>query len=62
MQRKGWYIICSECNDDAYFKQPVYNFEMHNELFHAASIGKLNEYYSDVKEKLIKDGRISIKY
>ena len=42
-------------NDDAYFKKPVYNFEMHNELFHAASIGKLNEYYSDVKEKLIKD-------
>lgn len=42
-------------NDDAYFKQPVSNFEMHNELFTAAHAGNLHEYYADVKDKLIKD-------
>ena len=43
------------CNDDAYFKQPVCNFEMHNELFHVANIGRFHEYYENVKDKLIKD-------
>ena len=42
-------------NDDAYYKQPVCNFEMHYELFHAGHIGKLHEYYDDVKDRLIKD-------
>ena len=42
-------------NDDAYYKPPVCNFEMHNELFTAASAGKLHEYYEDVKNRLVKD-------
>lgn len=42
-------------NNDAYFKPPVCNFEMHNELFHADHIGKLHEYYEDVKTRLMKD-------
>ena len=42
-------------NDDAYFKPPVCNFEMHNELFTSASLDKLHEYYDDVKNRLIKD-------
>ena len=42
-------------NDDAYFKPPVCNFEMHNELFTSCHIGKLHEYYDDVKDRLIKD-------
>jgi hypothetical protein len=42
-------------NDDTYYKLPVINFEMHSELFHTAHIGKLHEYYADVKERLIKD-------
>ena len=41
--------------DDKYFKQPVCNFEMHNELFTSAHIGKLHDYYDDVKNKLIRD-------
>lgn len=44
-----------ESKDDAYSKQPVFNFEMHNELFDVSQIGKLNEYYRDVKNRLIKD-------
>ena len=42
-------------NDDAYFKPPVCNFEMHNELFLEAHIGNLHDYYDDVKPRLIKD-------
>ena len=42
-------------NDDAYYKPPVCNFEMHNELFHSAHIGKLHEYYENVKDRLIQD-------
>lgn len=42
-------------NDDAYFKPPLVNFEMHNELFSLINIGKLHEYYDSVKVKLIKD-------
>ncbi|WP_295071764.1 nucleotidyltransferase family protein [Ruminococcus sp.] len=42
-------------NDDAYFKPPVCNFEMHNELFTGAHVGKLHGYYEDVKKRLIKD-------
>lgn len=44
-----------EGNDDAYHKPPVSNFEMHNELFMLTHAGNLNEYYSNVKERLIKD-------
>lgn len=42
-------------NDDAYFKPPVCNFEMHNELFAVTHMGTLYEYYRNVKERLIPD-------
>lgn len=42
-------------NDDSYSKPPVSNFEMHNELFHVAQVGKLHAYYENVKERLLKD-------
>ena len=42
-------------NDDAYFKEPVFNFEMHSSLFRAEHIGGLYNYFKDVKERLIKD-------
>lgn len=41
--------------DDAYFKEPVMNFEMHRSLFKSSHIGKLYEYFKDVKERLIRD-------
>lgn len=44
-----------EGNDDAYYKPPVCNFEMHNELFRATHVGKLYAYFGDVKERLVKD-------
>ena len=42
-------------NDDAYFKPPVCNFEMHNELFTVAHVGQLHAYYANVKDRLCKD-------
>ena len=42
-------------NDDAYYKQPVSNFEMHIELFDDLIEPKLKEYYINVKDRLIKD-------
>lgn len=44
-----------EGNDDAYFKPPVCNFEMHSELFIVTHVGKLYEYYEDVKQRLVRD-------
>ena len=42
-------------NDDAYFKAPVCNFEMHISLFCSMNIGNLYDYFNNVKERLIKD-------
>ena len=41
--------------DDAYFKEPVFNFEMHIDLFAPTQGGNFHEYYKDVKEHLIPD-------
>ena len=41
-------------SDDAYYKPPVFNFEMHGELFWLTHTG-LYEYYADVKNRLLKD-------
>ncbi len=49
-------------NDDAYFKPPIYNFEMHNALFTSVQGEKLYSYYQNVKEKLIKDENNSYGY
>ena len=42
-------------NDDAYFKAPVCNFEMHTSLFSSAHIGNLYDYFNNVEKRLIKD-------
>ncbi len=44
--------------DDAYFKKPVSNFEMHSALFAIEEVQGLENfchYYSNVKERLLKD-------
>lgn len=42
-------------NHDVYFKEPVLNFEMHSSLFNTQHIGNLNDYFKDIKERLIQD-------
>ena len=55
------YSMDYECDhfgkgkDDAYFKLPVYNFEMHEGLFTHINFIKIYDYYKDIKKKLIKD-------
>ncbi|HAJ97267.1 MAG TPA: hypothetical protein DCO72_05980 [Ruminococcus sp.] len=44
-----------EKNDDAYFKPPVCNFEMHDRLFIEIDAGNACQYYKNVKDRLIKD-------
>lgn len=41
-------------NHDTYLKPPVYNFEMHTELFPEKE-KKLHDYYSKIQDRLIKD-------
>ena len=41
--------------DDSYHKAPVSNFEMHHRLFGATHDSRLEEYYKDVKSRLIKN-------
>ena len=41
--------------DDAYLKEPVYNFEMHHHLFLEANAGGFHSYYENVKDRLLKD-------
>lgn len=42
-------------NNDVYFKAPVCNFEMHHELFSPTDVGNLYNYYSGVKNRIVKD-------
>ena len=40
-------------NHDCYYKKPVCNFEMHRSLFGKGHETKMQEYYSDIKARLI---------
>ena len=42
-------------NHDVYYKEPLCNFEMHRGLFGSSHDEKFYEYYSGVKDRLIKD-------
>lgn len=44
-----------EGNHDCYYKEPVCNFEMHRSLFGNGHETKMQEYYSDVKARLLPD-------
>lgn len=49
---------CDEYNKaihDTYHKKPVYNFEMHRQLFTNIMGEKLASYYENVEQRLIKD-------
>ena len=42
-------------NHDCYFKEPVCNFEMHRSLYGKGQDVKMQEYYGDVKARLLPD-------
>ena len=43
-------------NHDVYHKEPVYNFELHRELFNSAHDRRIYEYYRDCPKLLAPDG------
>ncbi len=47
---------------DVYYKQPVSNFEIHRELFSSMFSEKIHDYYSDVKDRLIRNDENSFGY
>jgi len=49
-------------NHDVYEKLPVLNFEMHTSLFYKAHDKKWQEYYRNIRTKLIKDDNNSYGY
>ncbi|MGN0600694.1 MAG: nucleotidyltransferase family protein [Oscillospiraceae bacterium] len=42
-------------NHDTYHKPPVYNFEMHTQLYSEQADKTIHDYYANVKKRLIKD-------
>ncbi len=47
---------------DVYYKQPVSNFEIHRQLFSSTFSEKFHDYYSDIKDRLIKDSESCFGY
>ncbi len=47
---------------DAYYKPPVYNFELHQGLFGDYHSPVWYEYYKDVKQRLIPDGGLCCRF
>ncbi len=45
----------NKSNHDIYIKQPIYNFELHTELFSSKFDDIIYNYYKDIKNKLKKD-------
>lgn len=63
MKERGYKAIgVGRGNHDVYMKPPVYNFELHTALFNMNTGEKWVSYYSDIKEKLIKDDNNSFGY
>lgn len=47
---------------DAYYKPPVYNFELHRALFGESHGAVLDEYYKNVSEKLLSDDGVCCRF
>lgn len=56
MNNRGFYMEHDDLGHDlAFMKKPVCNFEMHTDLIGIGHDEKLNQYYKNVKQRLIKD-------
>lgn len=61
-KNNGYICKIGKGNHDVYLKQPIYNYEMHTSLYDIAYNPLWVEYYSNIKEKLIKDTQNSYGY
>lgn len=56
MEGMGYSVeLFGESNHDVYHKKPMYNFEIHRQLFNTEVIPVFDAYYGRVKERLVKD-------
>lgn len=58
MESQGYFpksVGVSISNHDVYYKEPVYNFELHVSLFGELHAKILRDYYRDVFPRLVKD-------
>ena len=63
MEAQGYETVSiGQGNHDVYKKEPVYNFELHRTLYGSAHQEQWENYYKDIKEKLILDNGSSYAY
>ena len=63
MVERGYQVKSyNESKDDVYVKEPVYNFEMHRDLLEKSSYPKFYAYYSNIKDRLIRDEKNNFGY
>ncbi|MBQ3915722.1 MAG: nucleotidyltransferase family protein [Ruminococcus sp.] len=55
MQARGFTTKYGLESDDDYYKEPVYNFEMHHTLFRPSFSEKMYEYFNKTKSRMLKD-------
>ena len=55
-------VSVGQGNHDVYEKEPVYNFEMHRALYIASQDRNWEEYYRDIKKRLIRNNALSYGY
>lgn len=56
MAGRGYEIKSARgCIHDAYYKDPVYNFELHRALFEEGYYSVWHDHYKNVKERLVPD-------
>lgn len=48
-------ILFGRWNHDTYHKEPIYNFEMHRDVFYRSTLNHFYDYYQNVKDRLLKD-------
>ena len=62
MLEKGYECVAFTEGQDAYKRQPVYNFEFHHLLFSPLESETLYDYYKDIKSRLVKDSENPFRY
>ena len=55
MKEYGFELKAEREAVDEYLKEPVYNFEMHGELFMEYQVGAMADYYRGIKSRMLKD-------
>lgn len=63
MKKRGYTAeSVGKSHHDTYTKLPVYNFEMHTDLFVRMNNEKYYSYYSEIKKRLVQDEKKSYLY